>query len=269
MFTIRSQFAVILAVAGSLSFPAGSWAQNPQAQEQATAKALAELPTALADVPLGQVVVTYRNGELTIKARNAPLVDILRAVCSQIGAVLDFSSERTDPILAAVGPAPAKEVLASLLHDAHFNYAMAESPDDPNALASVIVFPKTKDSKTLGLVARDGVSPGQVNSTTATTTESRTDTKQQMRELLTQARAELASSGGILLGPQGGDENGGDAGSGAQKVDAAAILDQVEAQIGAIGDNAASGADSPQTGPPPGTAAPVMPDGRPRHRRKH
>ncbi len=267
MLSRRWQFAFVLAVVGLLWLPAQSWAHDPQVQEQARVKAPPGPPAALAEIAPGQVAVRYENGQLTIEAKNAPLIDILRAVCSQIGAELDAPPEAREPILLTLGPAPARVVLVALLDGSQFHYAMREAADDPNILESVIVFPKTKDSKTLGRVAQDSASQRQAESTTAATTESGPDPKQLMKELLTQARVELASSGGVLLDPQGGDENGGDADLGTQKADAAAVLKLVEAQIGAIGDAAVTDANSPQTG-----QQAVTPDntaGRLRHRGKH
>ncbi len=72
MLSKRSQFAFLLAVAGLLWLPAGSRAENPQVQEPTTAVAPPGPAAALAKVPPGQAVVTYQNGELTIKARPAP-----------------------------------------------------------------------------------------------------------------------------------------------------------------------------------------------------
>ena len=108
MLSMRAQFAFGLALAGWLWLPAGSWAQNLQVQEQATPPAPPEPPAALAQVPPGQAVVTYQNGELTIRARNAPLIDVLRAVCSQTGAVLDIPSAADERIFAILGPGRAR-----------------------------------------------------------------------------------------------------------------------------------------------------------------
>src|SRR6266404_293947 len=223
MLSRRWQFALVLAVAGLLWLPARSWAQDPQVQEQARVKAPPGPSATLAEMAPGHVVVTYENRQLTIEARNAPLIDVLRAVCSQIGAELDAPPEAREPILLTLGPA-----------------------------------------------AQDSISQRHVNSTTATTTESGPDQKQLMKELLTQARVELASSGGVLVDRQGGDEPGGDAYAGAQKADAATVLKLVEAQIGAIGDAAAAtGANSLQIGPEAGAVAPDNPVSSPRRRRRH
>jgi hypothetical protein len=144
---MRSQFAVILAVTGLLWLPAGSGAQqDPQVQEQTTAKAPSEAPAALEQIPSGKFIVLYRNGELTIHVRNAPLIDVLRAVCSQIGAALDLTSGADEPIFADLGPGPPKKVIASLLEGAPYNYVMARSADDQNSVINLVVFPMTKYS---------------------------------------------------------------------------------------------------------------------------
>ncbi len=119
---MRSQFAFVLALAGLLWLPAENWAQNPQVQEQPTVLAPPEPTGTLAQVPPGYAVVTYQNGGLTINARNAPLTDVLRAVCSVTGAVLDVPPGADERIFAILGPGRASEVLASLLNDARFDY---------------------------------------------------------------------------------------------------------------------------------------------------
>src|SRR5712691_2440647 len=95
MLSMRSQFVFVLAVAGWLLVPVGSWAEDSQVQDQAATTVAPEL----AQIPLGQVVVTYENGEVTVKARNATLGQVLRAICSQIGADLDAESEDREPIV--------------------------------------------------------------------------------------------------------------------------------------------------------------------------
>ena len=163
MLSMRSEFVFILAVAGWLLVPIGSWAQDPQVREQAAATVAPELE----QIPLGQVVVTYENGEVTVKARNATLGEVLRAICSQIGAELDAESEDREPIVGTFGPGAAKDVLASLLIGSHFNYVMQASDDDPKILARVIVVPKAKDSNAQDRLAQNQVTPPQVSPTPA------------------------------------------------------------------------------------------------------
>ena len=52
-------------------------------------------------------------------------------------AVLDVPSGADERIFAVLGPGRASDVLASLLNDAHFNYAILGSDSDPSALARV------------------------------------------------------------------------------------------------------------------------------------
>ena len=266
MFSRRFQFAFALTVAGLVWLPVVSWAQEPQAQEQTTAKAPLESRDALADVPSGQAVVTYQNGELTIKARNAPLMDILRAVCSQLGAVLDSEAASDEPIVAILGPRPVREVLAALLSDSQLNYALSGSPIDPSTLARVIVFPKTKNSKASGLVVQDMVSQDQLSSANGSTNSiGITSGLSQVKELLTAAKAEVANSEGILLDNGAENGNGGDAeaSGGAPGVDARPILELIEAQINANGDAAvasdASNSKSVQPGQQAGAGTPQNP----------
>jgi len=223
------------AVAGLLWFPALSWARSPQVQEPSAAVAPGDAAAALAQVPPGQAVVSYRSGELTIKARNAPLIDVLRSVCSQAGAVLEAPSRADERTFAIFGPGRASEVIASLLNGSQFGYAMAGSPDDPNALTRLIVIPGTKGSK----AERQSTQP-QVGSTPAAFIGE------------TQADAESpAEAGG---GSQRADGNAPDA----QAVGSGASSPQVAQQAGA------AGSDTAGAGPRENRPSPI----RRRHRRR-
>jgi hypothetical protein len=214
-------------------------------------------------VAAGQAVVTYQNGQLTIEANNASLIDVLREVCKQIGAELDSQIVADERVFNVLGPGPTREVLGALLGNSHFNYAMAESPNDPNALASVVVFPKTKGSTQQGTGdsgAQNRGTQAQAGSTDpkASAGEKNSGLKQ-IKELLATAKVEAA--GGAVIETPGED--------GVVQVDAAAILQQVEAQLNAAADAAAADGNSAQTGQP----APVEPNpnsGQPRrHRGRH
>src|SRR6266513_1848927 len=115
MLSARSEFAIALAVACVLGLPARSWAQDRQVHEPAATGTRGELSAALQEVPPGRVVVSYVDSKLTIKARNAPFIDVLREVCSQLGTELDAPSDADDPVFAVWGPGPPREVLAALL----------------------------------------------------------------------------------------------------------------------------------------------------------
>jgi hypothetical protein len=84
--------------------------------------------------------VTYVNGQLTINARDASLGDILRAVSTKTGAVIEFPSDRAQEHLSAnAGPGPVREILSSLLNGSRFNYVMLASPTNPNILQRMIL----------------------------------------------------------------------------------------------------------------------------------
>ncbi len=84
--------------------------------------------------------VTYRDGQLTIRALNVSLGELLRAVSTQTGAVIEFPAERAgDTFSAHAGPAPVRDVLASLLNGSRFNYVMLGSPGNPNLLQRMIL----------------------------------------------------------------------------------------------------------------------------------
>lgn len=247
MLSMRSRFALILTVAGLLWLPAGSWAQDARAHEQAAATAPTQLPAGLAEVPDGQVVVSYHEGELTVRARNAALIDVLQAVCNQIGAVLDAPPEATEPVLAVLGPGPARGVLDALLGGSQFTYATAGSTDDPNALVRVVVLAKTKDADQQA----QGIQPepqAEVTSSRVSSTPSDSVVEEsgakQMAELLAQAKAEIDNSSA-----------GGDASAQELKAQTDEFFELVEQQIKAEAAAEASNANSPQSKQPVGAAA--------------
>jgi hypothetical protein len=76
--------------------------------------------------------VTYLNGQLTVTARNASLGDVLRAVSTQTGAVIEFPADRAgERISAQAGPGPVRDVLARLFNGSRFNYVILGSPTSP------------------------------------------------------------------------------------------------------------------------------------------
>jgi hypothetical protein len=123
------------------------------------------------------------DGKLTVKARNARLIDVLYSACDLIGAQLNAPEDAVQPILRAVGPARPVDVLASLLRDSSFNYSILGSANDPNAVAGVTVFPKDKkDKKVTNDKEADSPSPAE-------------QAARQVRDLMALAQTELADTG--------------------------------------------------------------------------
>src|SRR5947208_12358855 len=100
-------------------------------------------PPTLEQMPASAPQVFFRNGQLTIVARNSTLGDILRAVHTQTGASVDVPSNATERVVTHLGPAPARDVLASLLNGSHFNYVMLGSPTEPEKVDRIILTSKS------------------------------------------------------------------------------------------------------------------------------
>jgi hypothetical protein len=100
-------------------------------------------PLTLDQMPAVAPTVTYQGGVLTIVAPNSTLGDILRAVHKQTGAIVDVPANATERVAVRLGPAPAPDVLASLLNGSHFNYIVLGSATDRNLVSQVILTPKT------------------------------------------------------------------------------------------------------------------------------
>jgi hypothetical protein len=135
---------------------------NHKAQQQVV---LPPAPTGpLPQVPLDQLPaappqVDYRDGRLTIVAENSTLGDILREVRKQTGASIEFPPSANERVVAKLGPAPARDVLATLLDGSSFNYVLVGSVTDPRALASVTITSRTGSGEAQTVAVVDQPSP--------------------------------------------------------------------------------------------------------------
>jgi hypothetical protein len=131
----RSQFRFLVSSLLVLSSTAAVFAQSAASVPSAAPSTAASTPAARSAPQ-----ITYVNGQLTISARDASLGDILRAVSTKTGAVIEFPSDRSqEHLFANAGPGPVREVLASLLNGSRFNYVMLASPTNPNILQRMIL----------------------------------------------------------------------------------------------------------------------------------
>lgn len=102
----------------------------------------------LKQIPMDQLPavaprVTYQNGLLTIAAQNATLAEILHDVRNLTGASVDIpQGGGGERVVAQLGPGAPRDVLAQLLNGTSFNYVMAGSTSDPNAVATVVLTSK-------------------------------------------------------------------------------------------------------------------------------
>jgi hypothetical protein len=100
-------------------------------------------PPTLEQMPALPPQVRYSRGQLTIVAENSTLADILRAVRTQTGAVVEAPPNATERVVAHLGPGPARDVLAALLNGTHFNYVMVGSPAHPDSVERLILTSKS------------------------------------------------------------------------------------------------------------------------------
>src|SRR5207245_10786489 len=118
---------------------------NPVA---AVTKTAANRPPAIArpiqpSKPVTNVEVEFRNGELTISADKATLAEVLYEVHRQTGADIPIpSGAEREQVVGSFGPAPAREVMASLLNGSRFNFILVASDQDPSQLRSVVLTPR-------------------------------------------------------------------------------------------------------------------------------
>ena len=222
MLSIRGQLLIAIAVGVLFCSPIASWAQKSQGP--APELASREQSVKLAGVPAGRVVVIYEHSELTIKSRGASLIDVLRAVCAQIGAELEAPSLADDVVLGIIGPGAVRDVLATMFTGSPYELSTNGSPGDPNRVARVIVTPKdspAQEAKTTstGQPARDLLNATEpTNLPPAETSADLVDSAekpnmQQVLEMLNQAKSDLA---------QADDPNAGEM---------AELLEEVKAQI--------------------------------------
>lgn len=94
-------------------------------------------------MPAQAPTVSYSSGQLTIVAPNSTLSDILRAVKSKTGANFDIPPGANERVVGKMGPGAPRDVLAALLNGTHFNYVMLGTAGDPNAVAQIVLTPKS------------------------------------------------------------------------------------------------------------------------------
>ncbi|MGH9501927.1 MAG: hypothetical protein ACRD20_03660 [Terriglobales bacterium] len=100
-------------------------------------------PPTLEQMPAQAPQVHYSGGQLTIVAENSTLGDILRAVRTQTGAMVEVPPNATERVVTHLGPGPARSVLAALLNGSHFNYVMLGSAAHPNSVDKLILTSKS------------------------------------------------------------------------------------------------------------------------------
>ena len=93
-----------------------------------------------AALPERGLEVSFKNHLLSIRANKATLSEVLFAVQQRTGAEVAIAAgAEQERVVADFGPAPASEVIASLLNGSRFNFLILSSPDDPRVIDRVIL----------------------------------------------------------------------------------------------------------------------------------
>src|SRR5579863_3936966 len=87
--------------------------------------------------------VSFRDGQLAIRANKATFSEVLFAVQQRTGADIAIpAGAEQERVVADLGPGPAQEDLASLLNGSNFNFLILNSSSDPRQLERVILTPR-------------------------------------------------------------------------------------------------------------------------------
>jgi hypothetical protein len=136
----------------------------PVAGKSASGTPLLPLPDDSAETAVATQnapVVTYRDGQLTIDARNATLAEVLKLVAEKSGAAIEVPpGSGLERIFEHDGPAPAQDVLVRLLNGSAYDFIIVSSSQNPNMPAQVLLSLR-------GEQALPGVPPEVTNTATA------------------------------------------------------------------------------------------------------
>lgn len=110
--------------------------------------------------PAPAVQVEFSNGKLRVLTEKASLGEVLRAIGQQTGATISIPPRaEQEPVVANLGPAPAREVLSALLDGLPYNVILMGSGRDLSQVTSIIL--TTRDSATPDMPANYAPQPVQ------------------------------------------------------------------------------------------------------------
>lgn len=98
--------------------------------------------------------VSWDGSQLTIKADNSTLADILVAIRARTGAEIDVPANASrERIAARLGPGPARDVISTLLSWTDYDYIIQASDSDPLGIQSVLLTPRGKSDTVVASAA--------------------------------------------------------------------------------------------------------------------
>jgi len=108
-------------------------------------------PPTLENKPPTPPQVTWNGAQLSIKAENSTLADILSVVRARTNVVIEIPpGAGAERVFTDLGPASPREVLTSLLTGSNFDYVIMASPDNKDVLQSVLLTPRGKGESGAG-----------------------------------------------------------------------------------------------------------------------
>ena len=107
------------------------------------------IPPTPEQMPPGAPKIEYQSGLLSVESFNSKLTDILNGIHSKTGIQFEGLQSGPDRVAGKFGPAPADEVLTTLLSGSRYDYVIVGLQDSPKLVQRVILSPST----TAGTVA--------------------------------------------------------------------------------------------------------------------
>lgn len=136
------------ALSPAISTSIDPW-REPAVQTFISSNTPATQPSAPPDPPKPTLDVKFVNGLLSIKADRVTLAEVLQAVQQRTGAEISLApGANQDKVVVYLGPAPAQDVLARLLHGSKFNFLILNAASDPRKLDRVILTPRMEGGVT-------------------------------------------------------------------------------------------------------------------------
>lgn len=126
-------------------FPAGKsvivkLAAAPAIQTQPASPATASVPAPAPAAPPRKVEVSYSRGQLRVWANRATLAEVMEEIHRRTGAAMTMPpGSGQDPIVADLGPAAPRVVLAELLNGTSFNFVIVGADNDPSQLRGIFL----------------------------------------------------------------------------------------------------------------------------------